>query len=130
VAEEAARGEAEVEGEPVTVRGDPRLLRRLVRNLLDNARRHGAGTRVEAFVDRRDGRARLRVCDRGPGVPSAERERIFDPFYRLPGAAAAEGAGLGLALVRQIARRHGGEAGCQPRDGGGSCFEVELPLIP
>jgi len=130
LAEEAARAGAEVEGTPLSIQGDPRLLRRLVRNLLDNARRHGAGSRVEAFVERRDGRARLRVCDRGPGVPAAERERIFDPFYRLPGAAAPEGAGLGLALVRQIARRHGGDAACQPRDGGGSCFEVELPLSP
>jgi signal transduction histidine kinase len=62
-------------------------------------------------------------------VPAAERERIFDPFYRLPGAG-PEGAGLGLALVRQIARRHGGEARCHPRDGGGSCFEVDLPEVP
>jgi signal transduction histidine kinase len=128
VAEEAARleTEAEVEGQAVTVRGDPRLLRRLVRNLLDNARRHGAGSRVSALVGREGGRALMRVCDRGPGVPAGERERIFDPFYRLPGAG-PDGAGLGLALVRQIARRHGGEARCQPRDGGGSCFEVELP---
>jgi signal transduction histidine kinase len=129
VAEEAARGEADVEGLPVTVRGDARLLRRLVRNLLENGRRHGAGSRVEAVVAREGGRARLRVCDRGPGVPAAERERIFDPFYRLPGAG-PEGAGLGLALVRQIARRHGGEARCHPRDGGGSCFEVDLPEVP
>ena len=127
VAEEAARAEAEVEGEPVSVRGDPRLLRRLVRNLLDNARRHGAGSAVEAWVGRSEGRARLRVCDRGPGVPAEERERIFDPFYRLPGAAARDGAGLGLSLVRQIARRHGGDASCSAREGGGSCFEVELP---
>jgi two-component system, OmpR family, sensor histidine kinase RstB len=99
-----------------------------VRNLVENARRYGAGSRVEAWVGTVDGRARLRICDRGPGVPAEERERIFEPFYRLPAAAAREGAGLGLALVRQIARRHGGEARCLPRDGGGSCFEVDLPL--
>jgi signal transduction histidine kinase len=127
VAEEAARSQAEAGGRAVPVRGDARLLRRLVRNLLDNARRHGAGSAVEASVDERGGRAFLRVCDRGPGVPAGESERIFDAFYRLPGTAAGEGAGLGLALVRQIARRHGGEARYVPRAGGGSCFEVELP---
>ena len=128
VAEEAAAAEAEVEGQPVAVRGDPRLLRRLVRNLVENARRYGAGSRVEAWVGAVEGRARLRICDRGPGVPAEERERIFEPFHRLPAAAAREGAGLGLSLVRQIARRHGGEARCLPREGGGSCFEVDLPL--
>jgi signal transduction histidine kinase len=127
VAEEAARSQAEASGRPVHVRGDARLLRRLVRNLLENARRHGAGSAVEASVEERGDHALVRVCDRGPGVPAGEGERIFDAFYRLPGAVAGEGAGLGLALVRQIARRHGGEARYRPREGGGSCFEVELP---
>jgi signal transduction histidine kinase len=128
-AEECARVDAALDGEPVTVRGDPRLLRRMVRNLLENARRYGGGTPVDVTMEKLPGGgARLRVCDRGPGVPEAERERIFAPFYRLAGASErAGGVGLGLALVRQIARRHGGEAGCSARDGGGSCFEVVLP---
>jgi signal transduction histidine kinase len=128
-AEECARVDAALDGEPVAVHGDARLLRRLIRNLLENARRHGGGSPVEIAVGRRaEGGARLRVCDRGPGVPETERERIFEPFYRLPGAREREGgAGLGLALVRQIARKHGGEATCAARDGGGSCFEVALP---
>jgi signal transduction histidine kinase len=126
-AEECARVDATLEGAPVTVRGDARLLRRLVRNLLENARRYGGGTPVEATVARAPGGATLRVCDRGPGVPEAERERIFEPFYRPAGAREREGGvGLGLALVRQIARKHGGEARCLRRDGGGSCFEVTL----
>jgi signal transduction histidine kinase len=126
-AEEAARGEAAVEGEAVVVRGDARLLRRLLRNLLDNARRHAAGTPVLARVERAGGGARLTVADRGPGVEDGERERIFEPYYRPPGAPETGASyGLGLALVRQIARAHGGEARCLPRDGGGTVFEVTL----
>ena len=128
MAEEAAETGAEVSGEPVLIRGDRRLLRRLVRNLLENGRRYGEGSPVEASVrSLAEGGAALTVADRGPGVPEAERERIFAPFYRLPGRPqSVEGAGLGLALVRQIARHHGGDARCLPREGGGTRFEVEL----
>jgi signal transduction histidine kinase len=127
VAEEAARSGAEASGEPVLVTGDARLLRRLVKNLLDNASRHAGGAEVEAHVARLGAGARLRVADRGPGVAEAERERIFEPFYRPPGTAeTGSGYGLGLALVRQIARAHGGEARCLARDGGGTVFEVDL----
>ena len=126
VAEEAARADAEAGGTPLTVRGDPKLLRRLVRNLLENARAHGAPP-VTARVEESGGRALLRVCDHGPGIPEAERERIFEPFYR-PAPSRSAGAGLGLSLVRQIARRHGGDARALPLEGGGSCFEVWLPL--
>jgi signal transduction histidine kinase len=125
-AEEAARyEEAELDGQPVTLRGDARLLRRLVRNLLENARRHGAPP-IELRVARAPSGAELTVCDRGPGIPEADRERVFEPFYRPPSAREASGHGLGLALVRRIARRHGGDARCEPRDGGGSCFRVTL----
>jgi signal transduction histidine kinase len=130
LAEEAARTGAEVRGPPATVRGEERLLRRAVRNLLENARRYG-GDGVEARLDAADGAVRLIVCDRGPGVPEAYRERIFEPFFRLPGHAEREGGvGLGLALVRQIAERHGGEVRCAPREGGGSCFTLTLPAAP
>ena len=73
-------------------------------------------------------RPRCCVCDRGPGVPEAYRERIFEAFFRLPGHAEREGGvGLGLALVRQIAQAHGGSVRCEPREGGGSCFRLSLP---
>jgi signal transduction histidine kinase len=62
-------------------------------------------------------------------VPEALRERIFEPFFRLPGHAEREGGvGLGLALVEQIAQRHQGAVRCEPRGGGGSCFVLSLPL--
>jgi len=109
-AEEAARYDLEVEGEPLPLRGDPRLLRRMIRNLLENARRHGAPPITVSLRNRE-----IRVCDAGPGVPQAERERVFEPFY------SKRGVGLGLALVRQIARQHGGEAVCE-----GSCFAVRF----
>ena len=79
-------------------------------------------------LGRRGGQVQLRVCDRGPGVPEAYRERIFEAFFRMPGHAEREGGvGLGLSLVRQIAERHGGRVRCEPREGGGSCFLLELP---
>src|SRR5262249_20154597 len=124
--EECSRyDDTELDGQPVTVRGDPRLLRRMIRNLLENAKRHGAPP-IEVFVRRVDGGAELRVCDRGPGIPVAERESVFRPFYRFAGARESSGAGLGLALVRQIARRHGGDARYLGRDPAGSCFVVNL----
>lgn len=131
VAEECARSQATLDAATLALMGDARLLRRLVRNLLENAQRYGAGTPVEVQLARVGAAVRLRVCDRGPGVPEAERERIFMPFYRVPGASeAAGGVGLGLSLVRQIAKHHGGDVVCLPNPGGGSCFCVTLPLVP
>ena len=155
-----------------TVAGDARLLRRLLRNLLENARRYqpegdepvllclsrepgpvavgspeadtdpgrsgdsdaggnhsGAGKGVQAgeVTDW----LRIEVLDRGPGVPEAARERIFEAFYRVDGHSEQAGnVGLGLSLVRQIARRHGGDAHHEPREGGGSRFVVRLPVSP
>jgi signal transduction histidine kinase len=143
-AEEAAHFDRAVEGQPIIVRGDPALLRRMIRNLLANAERHGGGAsriRVDADpsgagpagVNRggeiRGGAARLTIEDRGPGVAEADRERIFEPFYRGQGAGSTlPGSGLGLAIVRQIARAHGGKVAYAPAEGGGSRFIVTLPL--
>lgn len=125
-AEEAAHFDREASGTAVSFEGDPMLLRRLVRNLLENARSHAGGAsaiRVEPYA----GGARLVVEDEGPGIPPEDRERIFEAFYRRRDSAPSTGVGLGLAIVRQIARVHGGEVVCETREGGGTRFTVTLP---
>jgi signal transduction histidine kinase len=131
-AEECARTDATLDvqapGGALVVPGVSKLLRRAVRNLLENARRHTNGAATLTLTA--DGtQVRIRVCDNGPGVPEAYQERIFEPFYRLPGASERDGGmGLGLALVKSIALRHGGSVQCSNRDAGGACFEIHLPL--
>lgn len=136
VAEETARAGAELahtDGH-TPVLGEERLLRRAVRNLLENARRYGQGTvevEIRHLIAAAQPMAEVRVLDRGPGVPPHEAQRIFEPFYRLPGHAESEGGvGLGLSLVLQIAQHHAGQVEVQPREGGGSCFILRVPLQP
>jgi signal transduction histidine kinase len=97
-----------------------------LRNLLENARRHGAPP-TEVRIAREAGAAIITVWDSGLGVPTAEFENVFQPFYRPKGAGNRGGTGLGLALVRQIARHHGGDARCQAMGDGRSGFVVTLP---
>ena len=128
-AEEARRCGASLCGDPVELQGDARLLRHMLRNLLENSRRHAAGAGVELEIKRDAQSVAIHVLDRGPGVPEGEREKIFEPFYRPPGTAeTGEGVGYGLALVRRIARLHGGDVHCLARAEGGACFEVKLPV--
>ena len=131
-AEESARVDVELDlaegtdSAALTVRGVSRLLRRAIRNLLENARRYGEGE-ISVQLEATDGVARIHVNDRGPGVPAALRERIFEPFYRLPGASERNGGvGLGLALVKSITERHGGSVHCEDRPGGGASFVMTL----
>lgn len=138
-AEECARYDGcSLDGDVVLLRGDPRLLRRLLRNLLDNAQRYGRPpVRVEL---RRDGaRAVLAVIDAGDGIPPAAREQAFMPFRRFAAVPAGGddhgdgergGAGLGLALVRQIARLHGGDAVATARPDASSCIVATLLAAP
>ena len=128
-ADSTGSGSASDGASALPVQGVAKLLRRVMRNLLENARRHAAGD-IKVTLDRTDSHAVMRVCDRGPGVPPELRERIFEPFYRLPGATERDGGvGLGLALVKSIVMRHGGSVECENRPEGGACFVVLLPLV-
>src|SRR6202020_2372001 len=128
-AEECARyDEVHLEGEQTKVQGDPRLLRRLLRNLLENAKRHGAPP-TQIRLQQAAGSVVMRVWDNGPGPAAAEFEQLFTPFYRRRDGQSTTGNGLGLSLVRQIARRHGGDARCLMLDGRG-CFVITLAESP
>ena len=129
-AEECARTGAtlDTQASVMLVPGIAKLLRRALRNLLENAGRHAA-TQAELTLYQDNDFAVIDVKDQGPGVPEALQSRIFEPFYRLPGASEQDGGvGLGLALVQSIALRHGGAASCSNREGGGACFTLRLPL--
>jgi two-component system OmpR family sensor kinase len=126
--EEGARNGVEVSGAPALVDGDPKLLTRLVRNLMQNALRHGAPP-VAATVALEGKRVVLSVRDHGPGIPDGEGARVFEAFYRPTGRSeGAGGWGLGLSLVRQIAGHHGGDVRHEkPADGTGARFVVSFP---
>ncbi|MFZ3128155.1 MAG: ATP-binding protein, partial [Rhodoferax sp.] len=131
-AEECARSGATLEAStantPLLVPGVNKLLRRALRNLLENAHRYTAGD-VTVRLTQEGQQAVIQVCDQGPGVPAALQERIFEPFYRLPGASERDGGvGLGLALVKSIAQRHGGSVSCHNQEPEGACFEIRLPM--
>lgn len=126
----AVRFDADLQPEPVRVCGWDVGLRMLIENLVENAARHGRpGVRVQVtLAAARDGRGPvLCVDDDGPGVPAAERRRIFEPFARADGTSAS-GSGLGLALVAQQVRLHEAEVDVERSPLGGARFRVELPL--
>jgi signal transduction histidine kinase len=108
---EDARQTLRLEGEPaLTIDGDRELLTQMLVNLVENALRHaGEGAAIRVGVGRVQGAPVLWVADNGPGVPAAEREKLFDRFYRLERSRSAPGSGLGLALVAAVARLHGGD---------------------
>ena len=117
----------------VWVQVDPRLLTRVVENLLGNAAKYcrpGALASVDvAAVEGAAGRVEVLVKDRGIGIPAGEEDRIFEAFHRVPEHATAyAGTGLGLAICRQVIERHGGSICAEPRRGGGTIFRMTLPL--
>ncbi|MCY1053772.1 HAMP domain-containing sensor histidine kinase [Nannocystis sp. SCPEA4] len=121
--------------EPVVVRSDPQAVEQILVNLLDNALKYAADARAAGLrvaLEIAGAEAVLRVQDRGPGIPEADRDRVFDRFYRVARERDAHtpGTGLGLALVRELARGHGGEATAHARAGGGAELQVRLPLAP
>ncbi len=113
---------------PVNVNADPFLIREMLNNLIDNAISYAPGGHVTVRVKRGDGTAALEVEDNGPGIPEAEREKVFERFYRIPGSS-AEGCGLGLAIVREIAQGHGATSAITAgADGRGTRVTVTFPL--
>jgi signal transduction histidine kinase len=104
-------------------------VRRAVRNLIDNALRYGARARVAVAKEREF--ALVSVEDDGPGIPSGDIERVFEPFVRLEGSRSTQtgGYGLGLSITRWIARGHGGDVFLRNRSGGGLSAVVRLPLL-
>ncbi len=120
-------------GLAITVQGDKEELRAAVSNLIDNAVKYSRDSvRVEARTETVDGKyVNFRVTDNGVGIPKTELKRIFKRFYRVPGpiAARTKGTGLGLYIVRSVARRHGGRAWAESEGPGhGSTFVLQLPI--
>lgn len=113
--------------EDLVIRADPAEIARIVGNLLDNAVRYGREPiQVRTFA--LDGRPALEVADHGPGIASADVERVFEPFYRvMADASAPAGSGLGLAIASELARRHGGRLSVTSRPGSGARFRLEFP---
>ncbi|NEE07521.1 HAMP domain-containing histidine kinase [Streptomyces sp. SID7499] len=132
LAREAVEGRTgvTVDAEPVEVAGSRGQLGRVLANLLDNAQRH-ARSAVTVHVRREGDRAVVGVADDGDGVPEDDRERIFERFVRLDAARSRDdgGAGLGLAIARDVAVRHGGTLTAGRGPAGGALFELRLPLV-
>ncbi len=119
----------ELEGDPAyEARIRPHALRRALRNVIENAVRYGGGARVRHGVQ--DGDMAITVDDDGPGIPTTELERVFDPFFRLEQSRSLEtgGHGLGLSIARTIIRAHGGDIMLKNRDEGGLRASIVIPL--
>jgi signal transduction histidine kinase len=116
------------QGAPVTVWTDRRRLGQVLLNLLLNAHQHGpAETAITVTVSTHGPRFRIAVADQGPGLQGVPAARLFEPYFRAPGAASG-GLGLGLAVVKAVAEAAGGAVGAENGPSGGACFWIELPI--
>ena len=114
---------------PPLVPCDPLLIDQAIANLLSNAVKYSPATSpIDICADVEERWVRLKVCDRGVGIPEEERPRIFERFFRARTAAGVEGTGIGLHFTRTIARMHGGDVEARSREGGGSSFILSIPI--
>ena len=120
----------------ISVRGDADALSQIIVNLLSNAEKYSnGGKEITLQLAQKQSplpHVEMKVLDRGPGVPRGSEEKVFEKFYRAQDSLGSgiQGSGLGLTIARQIARAHGGDVVYEPRDGGGSCFVLRLPIKP
>src|ERR1035437_4001829 len=120
----------------ISVRGDADALSQIIVNLLSNAEKYSnGGKEITLQLAQKQSplpHVEMKVLDRGPGVPRGSEEKVFEKFYRAHDSLGSgiQGSGLGLTIARQIARAHGGDVVYEPRDGGGSCFVLRLPIKP
>jgi len=128
-AEVGANYHSDISGTPISVMGDELMLRRLLRNLLENGQRYAVEAPVSLSVSGNSECAVLKVCDDGPGIPESEQQRIFEPFYQARSGGENHGSiGLGLSLVRKIAHQHHGDVRYVSEPGTGACFEVTIKI--
>jgi signal transduction histidine kinase len=124
-------GAVEIEGTTAKpYPGGPQALKRCLGNLVENAVKYGQSARIR--VDDNDARLEIRIQDKGPGLPPAELEKVFEPYYRVEGSRSREtgGTGLGLTIARGIAEAHGGQLSLRNREGGGLEATLALPRPP
>jgi two-component system sensor histidine kinase KdpD len=120
-----------IQGDLPLVRADAAQLERAFANLLENASRHSGGHPVSLRARQVGQRVVVRIVDRGPGIPSAQRERVFEPFYRAGTKHTGHrGSGLGLAIARGFVQANGGTIGVESLPGQGTTFVVEFPYVP
>ena len=128
VAEEASHYQALVSGDSIMINGNEPMLRRMLRNLLENADRHRIEQAISIKVIHSTNTALIRISDDGPGIESSEQQRIFEPFYQASNKKNRSGSiGLGLSLVQKIVVHHQGNIRYINQAAMGACFEISLP---
>jgi two-component system sensor histidine kinase KdpD len=128
VGSDAEDFEISVDQETPLVDADAAQLERALVNLLENARRYSAGHPVKVRAGAVGHRVMVRIVDRGPGIPQADLDRIFEPFYRGRGGGERSGAGLGLSIARGFVEANGGHLSVESLPGQGTTFVIQLPL--